>query len=46
MLPILSPFHGTFLFDPRVLRLVATVLQQPLAQHEQRTVGVESVGEA
>jgi len=46
MLPILSPFHGTLLFDPRVLRLVATVLQQPVAQHEQRTVGVESVEEA
>ncbi|MFN8491688.1 MAG: alpha/beta fold hydrolase [Caldilineaceae bacterium] len=44
MLPILSPFHGTLLFDPRVLRLVTTVLQQPVLQRERSEAIVESVG--
>jgi len=32
MRPIISPFHGTLLFDPRVMRLVAEVLRQPIEQ--------------
>lgn len=44
ILSILSPFHGTLLFDPRVLRLVATVLQQPVKQIQRSKVVVEIAG--
>jgi triacylglycerol lipase len=30
-LTIVSPFHGTLLFDPRILRMIADALRQPVA---------------
>lgn len=30
-IPIVSPFHGTLLFDPRILRMIVDILRQPVA---------------
>ena len=35
MMPVLSPFHATLLFDPRILEMIADGLRQPAVNSKQ-----------